>query len=261
MITGTDFGGTQDDTVFSARDLRSSSEATNLAIPPSMLEPSLFGNRPFAANHPSQAVHSLGSEEMEIPESPSTVRVSPAASVERRHNNRNSSEGPTATAAVTQVIPPHTEVEDQPEGQEQGQEEPDSSGGDPPPSRQPDTPIPSSLIRVLESGTILESQSAEAVQECRPRAQTASRAASPARDFARPEGGICVNIGDITFLHVEDHRETASGPEYLFMGKMWLGADAGVPFDLLRAYRREITRGDRLAVVVLVTMSASFRGQ
>jgi hypothetical protein len=131
MITGLDFGGTQGDTVFSARDLRSSSGATNLATPPSSrLEPSPFGNRPLGTNQPSQAVDSLGSEEMEIPESPSTVRVSPAASVERHHNNRDSNEGPTATTPVTQVIPPHTEVEDQPEGQEQGQEEPDSSGGD-----------------------------------------------------------------------------------------------------------------------------------
>jgi len=72
---------------------------------------------------------------------------------------------------------------------------------------------------------------------------------SPARDFARREGGICVNVGDVTFLHVEGHRETASGPEYLLMGTMWLRADAGVPFDLLRAYGREINRGDRLATL------------
>lgn len=250
MITGTDFGDTQDDTVFSARDLRSSSGPTNLATPSSSrLEPSPFGNRPLGPNQPSQAVDSPALEEMEIPESPSTVRVSPAASVGRHHNNSDSSEVPTATAAVTQVIPPHTEVEDQPEGQEQGQEEPVSSGSDLPPSRQPDTPIPSSPIPALESGTILESQRAEAVQECRPRAQIASRAVSPARDFAHPEGGTCVNVGDVTFLHVEGHRETTSGPEYLFMGKMWLGADAGVPFNLLRAYRRDITRGDRLATL------------
>ena len=89
----------------------------------------------------------------------------------------------------------------------------------------------------------------EAVQECRPRAQIESRAVSPARDFARPEGGIHVNVGDVTFLHVEGHRETASGPKYLFMGKMWLGADAGLPFDLLRAYTRDIARKDRLATL------------
>ena len=98
--------------MFSARDLRSSSGATNLATPlPIRLEQSLFGNRPLGANQPSQTVDSLSSEEMEIPESPSTVRVSPATSVERHHNNRDSSEGSTGTAAVTQVIPPHTEVE------------------------------------------------------------------------------------------------------------------------------------------------------
>jgi hypothetical protein len=104
---------------------------TALAKPPSIsLEPSPFGNRPLGANQPSQAVDSLGSQEIEIPESPSTVRVSPAASVERYHNDRDSSEGPTATATITQVVPAHTEVEDQPEGQEQGQEESGSSGGD-----------------------------------------------------------------------------------------------------------------------------------
>ena len=140
MITGTDFGGTQRDAVFSGRDLRTDSGTALATPPPIRLEPSPFGNRPLGANQPSQAVDSLGSEEMEIPESPSTVRVSPAASVKRHHNDRDSSEGPTATAAVTQIIPPHTEVEDQPEGQKQGQEEPDSSGGDLPSSRQPVTP-------------------------------------------------------------------------------------------------------------------------
>lgn len=183
---------------------------------------------------------------MEIPESPSLVRVSPAASVERHRNNRDSNEGHTTTAAVTHVISPHTEVEDRPEG---GQEEAYSSRCGLPPTRPPDTRIPLSPIPVLESGPILEGQSAEAVQECHPRARIASRAVSPARDFGRLEGGICVNLGDVNFLHVEGHRETATGPEYLFVGKIWLGADAGVPFDLLRAYRNETTRRDRLATL------------
>jgi hypothetical protein len=193
-------------------------------------------------------VDSLGSEQMEIPESPGTVRVSPAAIIDRRRNG-GSSEGPTAITAVTQVVLAHTEVEDQLVGQEQGQEEPDSSGSDLPPSSRPDTPIASSPIPVLESGTILEDQSAEAVQECTPRAQIASRAMSPARDFACPERGSSVNVRDVTFLHAEGHRETASGPEYQFVGKIWLRADVGVPFDLLRAYRREIARKNRLATL------------
>ena len=72
---------------------------------------------------------------------------------------------------------------------------------------------------------------------------------SPAQNFARHEGGICVSGGDVTFLHVEGHRETASGPEYKFMGRMWLPADAGVPLDLLRAYRREVAPKNRLATL------------
>jgi hypothetical protein len=194
-------------------------------------------------------VDSLGLEQMEIPESPGTVRVSPAAIIERRRNDGSSSEGPTAITAVTQVVLAHTEVEDQLVGQERGQEEPDCSGSDLPPSSRPDTPIASSPIPVLESGTILEGQSAEAVQECTPRAQIASRAVSPAGDFACPKRGSSVNVRDITFLHAEGHRETASGPEYQFVGKIWLRADVGVPFDLLRVYRREIARKERLATL------------
>jgi hypothetical protein len=116
--------------VISGRDLRIDLGTALAKPPPISLEPSPFGNRTLGANQPSQAVDSLGSQEIEIPESPSTVRVSPAASVERYHNDRDSSEGPTATATITQVVPAHTEVEDQPEGQEQGQEESGSSGGD-----------------------------------------------------------------------------------------------------------------------------------
>jgi hypothetical protein len=86
-----------------------------------------------------------------------------------------------------------------------GRNKPDSSRGDLAPSKQPDTPIPSPPILILESGGILEGQSAEAGQESRPRAQIASRVVSPARDFAHPEGGSYVNIGDVTFLHVEGH--------------------------------------------------------
>jgi hypothetical protein len=73
MITGTDFGGTQGDTGFSARDLPSDLGITLATPPPTRLEPSPFGNRPPGANQPSKAVDSLGSDEIEIPESPGTV--------------------------------------------------------------------------------------------------------------------------------------------------------------------------------------------
>ena len=44
---------------------------------------------------------SLSSEEIKILESSSIVRVSSTISVERYHNNRDSSEGSTRTAVVT----------------------------------------------------------------------------------------------------------------------------------------------------------------
>jgi len=94
LIDLTGDSDSEGDTVFSARDLRSSLGATNLATPPSRLERSPLGNRPLGVNQPSQAVDCLASDKMEIPESPSTVRVSPAASVERCHSNRGSSKGP-----------------------------------------------------------------------------------------------------------------------------------------------------------------------
>jgi hypothetical protein len=39
------------------------------------------------------------------------------------------------------------------------------------------------------------------------------------------------------------------GPEYQFVDKVWLRADAGVPFDLVRAYRTEVVQKDRLATL------------
>ena len=68
----------------------------------------------------------------------------------------------------------------------------------------------------------------------------------PIRESAYPEGGLYVNIKEVTFLYVKGYQEIASGPKYLFVDKMWLTADAGVPFDLLRAYRRVIIQVNRL---------------
>ena len=87
------------------------------------------------------------------------------ATVGGHHNNRDSSERPTAIVAVTQIVAVDTKVGDQREGQEQAQEEPDSSEGDMTRSRQPDVSVPSSPIPVRESGTFLEGRSVEAVQE------------------------------------------------------------------------------------------------
>ena len=71
----------------STRDLRSSSAAINLARPPSRPEPSTFGDRPPGVDQPSQAVDSLGSQEMEILESSSTLRISLSASLELHRND------------------------------------------------------------------------------------------------------------------------------------------------------------------------------
>lgn len=94
---------------------------------------------------------------------------------------------------------------------------------------------------------IPECQCGENRQECRQRTQSASPIVAPARDVARTERGLGPCIGDVTFLHIEGHRKTASGPEYQVVDKIWLGADAGVSSDTLRVYRREIARRDRLA--------------
>jgi hypothetical protein len=94
---------------------------------------------------------------------------------------------------------------------------------------------------------IPECQCAENRQECRQRTQSASPIVAPARDVARTERGLGPSIGDVTFLHVKGQRETASGPEYQVVYKIWLRADVGVPSDTLRVYRREIARKDRLA--------------
>lgn len=109
MITGTYFGGKQGDAGFPSRDRRSDL-GTNLAtLSPARLEPSPVGSRPPEPNQSSQAVDRLGSEEIEIPESPGSVRVSPAASVERRRHDGDGSEGLAATATVAQAVPAHTE--------------------------------------------------------------------------------------------------------------------------------------------------------
>ena len=149
--------------MFSAIDLRSTSGATNLATPPSRPQPSAFGNRPLGVKQPSQAVDRLASEEMEIPQSPSTVRASRPASLERYRNDGDSSERPTAPVAVSQVVPAHAEVEDQPDWQEQGGGMPNGGDGNFLSSRQSDTPVASSPVPILESGTILEGLNAKAM--------------------------------------------------------------------------------------------------
>jgi hypothetical protein len=68
-------------------------------------------------------------------------------------------------------------------------------------------------------------------------------------EAAYTRGGPCVSIQDIAFLHVEVQQETAHGPEYLFVGKLWLRPGRVGPSDLLQVYRREVARRDRLATL------------
>jgi hypothetical protein len=186
--------------------------------------------------------------------------VSPAASVRsRHHSDGDGGAGSTATAVITQALAASTETdsvveeqqeqEQEKEGQEWEEMSSGGGGGGFPPSRQPDAPIPTSTIQLLESGMISERQSPEAVPDHHPGTQSASRIGSPTREAACTRSGPCVGIQDITFLHVEGERETARGPEYLFVGKTWLRPGAGVPSDLLQVYRREVVRKDRLATL------------
>ncbi|KAL2044546.1 hypothetical protein ABVK25_012399 [Lepraria finkii] len=135
---------------------------------------------------------------------------------------------------------------------EEGQEWEGNSGGGGrggfPPSREPDAPSPASTTQLLESGTDTERQSQETVH-AHLRIRSASRVVSLAREVMRSHSESHVSVQDITFLHIEGQRETARGPEYLCVGKMWFKADAGVLSDLLQTYRKEIARNARLATL------------
>jgi hypothetical protein len=105
IFTGTDFGDTQGEAVFSGSDLQTDSGTTLATPPPIRPEPSPFGNRPLGVNQPSQA--------MDSPEPPCAVQVSRAASVQgRHHGDGDSSAGPAATTdAVTHAVAAPTETD------------------------------------------------------------------------------------------------------------------------------------------------------
>ena len=87
-------------------------------------------------------------------------------------------------------------------------------------SGQPDASIPLSTIPLLATALVSEPQSLTAVPDGT-RSDCVARVASPAEELAitdRPH----INIQDVTFLRVEGQRETPRGPEYLFVGEMWL---------------------------------------
>ena len=192
--------------------------------------------------------------QVEIPESPGAVQASPAAGVQS-HSDEDSSAAAAAAAtiaAIAQTVPPPTEtdsvVEDR-RKQEREKEEYErvekewqetNSGGDGSiPSRQPDAPIPTSTIQLLEFGLCSDHHSPDAVPNHCAGTPSVGHIVSPTVEGACAGGGPCVSIQDITFLHVEGRRETVCEPEYLCVGKMWLRPGAGLPSSLLQVYRRE----------------------
>ena len=111
-----------------------------------------------------------------------------------------------------------------------------------------DAPKSTSAIRLQEPGMVLELGNPEALPGHRPGSQSWVRSVSLTREV-NPDGGACVNIGKITFLHVEAQRETADGPEYLCVGKVWLQAKGDVLFDHIQDYRRKVAQTARLATL------------
>ena len=249
----TDFSDAQSDTETSSRYLVSDSGAVLPTACPIRPQPFPVHNRLPRACQLSKAASGLDAEQVEIPEAPGAIQVGLASSIQ--HSNEDGGVGSGASAAITLPVAACTvegsSVEEQleQENEEQQREETNSDSGSVASSRQPEAPILPSTIRVLEHSMIPERQSPEAVRDCCLRTQGASRNMSPAREAACTERRPCVSIQDITFLHVEGQRATPCGPEYQFVGKMWLRPGAGVPPDLLQAYRREVARQARLATL------------
>ncbi len=124
-----------------------------------------------------------------------------------------------AVAAYTEEDGSVEEQQDQVEA-EQEREGTIGDGGRFPPSRQPEAPISTSTVRILESSLVSARQSPKVVQVYHARTQTTSPIMFPAREVARTESGSCISIQDITFLRVEGQREAAGGPEYQFVTKI-----------------------------------------
>ena len=209
-----------------------SDSGTVLASPcPTSALPSSFNQRPPPACQPSTA-DDLDREQVEIPETPEATLVSLVDANEDSNQEQEEEE----------------EQEQEAEGPDWEDSNSDRGGGVPP-SRQPDAPILVSTIQLLESGMIPERQSPEAMTDHQLGSQSVSRIESPMRQAMCTGSGTCMGIQDISFLHIEGLRETVRGPEYLCVGKVWLQSSAGVPSDLLRTYRREAVRMDRLATL------------
>jgi hypothetical protein len=115
----------------------------------------------------------LDLEQVEISESPGAIQVTPVTSVEsRHHSDGDGGAGLAASPVITQSVAASAETDSsfkkqQEQEQKKGQEweETYNGGAGSLPSRQPDAPIPASTIQLLESGSISERQSPEAVQD------------------------------------------------------------------------------------------------
>ncbi len=201
-------------------------------------------------------MNSIDSGQAEIPESPGATRVRPVASgVSHRPYNRDACGELAAITAITEAGATYTE-EDSSVEEQQGQvkeererEGTNNDGGSSSPRKQPEAPIPTSTVRVLESSLVSACRSQEVVQGCCTRNQTASPIVLPGREVYSSKRRSCIGIQDITFLRVEGQREAADGPEYQFVAKMWLQPGAGISSNLVHVYRRDVVRQARLATL------------
>ena len=168
---GTNFGGAQDDAESSFRYPRSDAR-THLAIAkPTRSEPPPYSERPLWAGQPLEAVNNLDLEQAEIPESPSAIQGCLAVSIPSRHpSDGDDGGGSAAITAITETVAVYTEEDSSVEEQqdqvkaEQEGEGTIGDGGRFPPSRQPEAPILTSTVRVLESSLVSTRHSPEFVQ-------------------------------------------------------------------------------------------------
>ena len=155
-------------------------------------------------------MNSLDFEQAEIPESPGAIQGCLAVGVpSQRPSDGDDGRGSAAITAITETVAVYTEEDSSVEEQQnqvkaqQEREETIGDGGRFPPSRQPEAPISTSTVRVLESGLVSVRQSLEVAQGQYARTQTTSPIMSPAREVACMESRSCISLQDITFLRVK----------------------------------------------------------
>jgi hypothetical protein len=117
------------------------------------------------------------------------------------------------------------------------------------PCTQPEAPISTFTVRVLESSLVSARRSQVAAQGyCTTNPDYQS-------DYVTSKGSrlyrsrTCTGIQDITFSRDKGQRGTADGPEYQFVAKMWLRPSAGILSNLVHVYRRDFARQARLSTL------------